>query len=185
MSPLDIKENRSTRKYPLGIQLKRVAWGAGRILFRLIPRPFHAPRAFLLKCFGARLGRNVHVANTAAIYFPWNLEAGDWVAIGERAVIYNLGMVKINGAATVSQGAHLCAGTHDFEDPATPLLTPPIEIGGQAWICADAFVGPGVRIGEGAVVGARAVVVKDVEAWSVVAGNPARFIRKRELKKVE
>lgn len=124
----------------------------------------------------------MNIANSAVIYFPWNLEARDWAAIGERAMIYNLGPVTLGEKATVSQGAHLCAGTHDFSDPATPLLTPPIAIGKQAWICADAFVGPGVKVGEGAVVGARAVAVKDVEPWAVVAGNPAKFIKMRVLK---
>ena len=142
MKSLDIKENRSERKYPLRIQLMRMAWSVGRVLFRLIPRPFYAPRRLLLRAFGAKVGRQVNVANTATIYFPWNFEAGDWSAVGERAMIYNLGRVTLGEKATVSQGAHLCAGTHDFLDPTVPLLTPPITIGDQAWVCADAFVGP-------------------------------------------
>jgi putative colanic acid biosynthesis acetyltransferase WcaF len=89
--------------------------------------------------------------------------------------------VTIGEKVTISQRAHLCAGTHDHTDPAMPLRKPPIEVGDQAWVCADAFVGPGVAVGEGAVVGARAVAVGDVEAWTIVAGNPARVVGKREL----
>jgi len=105
----------------------------------------------------------------------------NWSSIGEGALIYNLGPVTIGKSVTISHRAHLCAGTHDYRKPDMPLLKVPIEIQDQAWICADAFVGPGVVIGEGAVVGARAVVMHDVESWTVVAGNPAQFIKKRVL----
>ncbi len=182
MEDLDIAENRAERKYPLRVQLMRLAWGVGGVLFRLVPRPCYAPRRVLLRCFGAKVGKQVNIANTATIYFPWNLEIGDWSAIGEHAYIYNLGKIVIGKKATVSQRAHLCAGSHDYSDSTLPLLTPPISIGDQVWICADAFVGPNKIVGEGAVVGARAVVVKDVDPWTVVAGNPARLIKKRELK---
>lgn len=185
MAELNIEDNRLARKYQLHIQLLRVLWGIGRMLFRFVPRPLYAPRRVILRCFGARVGHKVNIANTANIYFPWNLEIGNWSSIGEGARIYNLGKITIGEKSTISQGAHLCAGTHDFNDPTTPLLTPPIHIESQAWICADAFVGPGIAIGEGAVVGARAVVLKEVGAWTVVAGNPARVIKKRELKECE
>lgn len=181
MNTLNIKENRVGKKYSLSVQLMRVAWGFGRIIFRMIPRPFYAPRRFILRCFGARLGRRVNVANTATIYFPWNLEVGDWSSIGERAMIYNLGKITIGKQATISQGAHLCAGSHDFRDPAMPLLTLPITIGDQAWVCADAFIGPRVVVGEGAVVGARAVAVRSVPPWTVVAGNPAVILKRRDF----
>jgi putative colanic acid biosynthesis acetyltransferase WcaF len=178
---LDIAGNRSAKKYSAKVQLMRVMWSMGRWLFRLVPRPLFAPRRLLLRLFGARIGRNVHVSNTAVIYFPWNLEIGDWSAIGDHAFIYNLGRVTIGQKTTISQRAHLCAGTHDYKDPSLPLLTPPIAIGNQAWVCADAFVGSGVSVGEGAVVGARAVVTRNVEAWAVVVGNPARKVKEREL----
>lgn len=181
MDHLDIAENRSKRKYPARVQLMRIAWAFGRLLFRLIPRPFYAPRRVLLRCFGAKLGRHVNIANSAVVYFPWNLEVGSWSSIGECAMIYNLGKISIGEATTISQGAHLCAGSHDYRYPAMPLLTSPITIDSQVWICADAFIGPGVHVEEGAVVGARAVATGNVEAWSVVAGNPAVFIKKRTL----
>jgi putative colanic acid biosynthesis acetyltransferase WcaF len=161
--------------------LKRLLWVIAGPMFRFSPRVLFRWRAFLLRLFGARIGRHVHVYNTAVIYFPWNLEIDDWSAVGEGVLIYNLGPIKIGKKVTISQRSHLCAGTHDHTDPTMPLLKPPITVEDQAWVCSDAFVGPGVTVGEGAVVGARAVVVKDVEPWDIVAGNPAHSIGKREL----
>lgn len=110
---------------------------------------------------------------------PWNLKIGDYAGVGDRVVLYALGSIQIGSFATVSQGAHLCAGTHDYNDPTLPLLKVPIKIGVGAWICADAFVGPGVTVGDGAIVGARAVVMKDVTPNTIVAGNPAKKIKDR------
>ena len=97
-------------------------------------------------------------------------------------LVYSLGPVRIGPRSTVSHNAHLCAGSHDYRDPALPLLRLPVTIGADAWICAQSFVGPGAVVGDGAVVGAGAVVSGAVEAWTVVAGNPARFVKKRVLK---
>lgn len=137
----------------------------------------------MLRLFGAQVGRNAHVYASARVYLPWNLTLGDEASIGEWAVIYNLGPVSIGARATISHRAHLCAGTHDYRNPSLPLLRLPITIGPQAWVCADAFVGPNVRVGDGAVVGAGAVVVRDVEPWQIVAGNPARLVKMRCLNK--
>lgn len=178
---LDISLNRQAVKYTPGEITRRVCWGITKPLFAFSPRSFFRWRCFLLRVFGAQIGQNVHVYNSATIYFPWNLDIGNYSAIGEHAYIYNLGKIVIGERATISHRAHLCAGTHDFCNPNLPLLKPPIAIGDQAWICADAFIGPNVVVGEGAVVGARAVVTKDVGPWDVVAGNPARVIKKRIL----
>ena len=156
----------------------------GALVFRLVPRPFFDVRNAILRLFGARIGRNVRLYGSVEVYMPWNLTIGDWSAIGEHAIIYNLGPVTIGRAATVSQHAHLCAGTHDYTAPDMPLLKPPIAIGDQVWVCADAFVGPGVHVGDGAVVGARAVAMRDVPPWTVVAGNPARPVKRREIRDV-
>ena len=99
--------------------------------------------------------------------------------MGDRAHLYALGPIRIGDRVTVSQGAHLCAGSHDFRDPTMALTRPPIRIDDDVWVCADAFVGPGVEIGRGAVVGARAVVVRSVAAGTIVAGNPARQVGRR------
>ena len=179
--PLDIAANRQARKYSGKEMLRRVLWSFGGLLFRFSPRPCFGWRRFILRCFGAKIGAHVNTYASTRVYFPWNLAVGDWTAIGENALIYNLGFVTLGQKVTISHGAHLCAGTHDYRDPRMPLLKPPIRIENQAWVCADAFVGPGVVVGEGAVVGARAVVMKDVAPWTVVTGNPARFVRKRTL----
>jgi putative colanic acid biosynthesis acetyltransferase WcaF len=178
---LDISSNRSSQKYTTGEQIRRILWGFGELLFRFSPRPCFGWRRFILRCFGAQIGTHMNTYPSTRIYFPWKLEVGNWSAIGEDALIYNLGKVTIGSRATVSHRAHLCAGTHDYRKADLPLLKPPIVIEDQVWICADAFVGPGVTVGKGAVVGARAVVVKDVGPWDVVAGNPARFVKKRTM----
>ena len=182
MGSLDILANRTSRKYSCKEMLLRVSWELGKVAFRFSPRPWFAWRRFLLRCFGASVGRHVHVYASARIYYPWNLVIGDWSSVGEDVLVYNLGLVKIGGRATVSQRGHLCAGTHDYESRELPLLKMPITIADEAWICADAFVSPGVTVGEGAVVGARAVVTKNVAPWTVVAGNPAREIKKRKIR---
>lgn len=179
---LDIQSNRLSRKYSRLENTRRIFWAVGKLFFRFSPRPLFGWRRFLLRIFGGSIGSNVNIYNSAVIYMPWNLKVEDWSAIGEDALIYNLGLITIGRQTTISHRAHLCAGTHDYMLPDLPLLKLPITIGDQAWVCADAFVGPGVTVGQGAVVGARAVVVEDVEPWTVVAGNPARFLMRRELK---
>jgi len=178
---LDIESNRGARKYDVGTLVRRVLWGIGFYLFRYSPRPLYGWRRVLLRMFGAEVGHEVQIHNTATIFFPWKFSIGDWSSVGAHAMIYNLGPVTIGEKVTISQRAHLCAGTHDASDPVMPLQKPPIVVDDQAWVCADAFVGPGVTVGEGAVVGARAVAVNDVEAWTIVGGNPAQFIKERHL----
>nr|WP_245686545.1 acetyltransferase [Paracoccus tibetensis] len=130
----------------------------------------------LLRAFGARVENSVHIYPTVSIAIPWNLTLLSECAVGDRAILYSLGPIKIGARATVSQGAHLCAGTHEWRDPKRPLVKPHIIIGEDAWICADAFIGPKVSVGVGAIVGARAVVMKDVASNSIMVGNPAREV---------
>lgn len=176
---MQIDQNRATRKWTRKELAGRVLWAACTPLFRFSPRLLWGWRSFLLRLFGAKVGANVHIHPSVRIFIPWNLEIGDWSSVGFDALIYNLGPVTIGSKVTVSQRAHLCAGSHDFRDPAMTLLKVPITIADEAWICADAFVGPGVVVGKGAVAGARAVVVRDVESGVIVGGNPAKLIGKR------
>ena len=176
-----IAANRTATKYSRGEIFRRVLWGLAHPLFRYSPRPCFAWRRLLLRLFGADVGRQVNIYPSTRIVLPWRLTIGDWSSIGEDALIYNLGQVTVGRAVTISQRAHLCAGTHDYRRDDMPLLRLPITVEDRAWICADAFLGPAVRIREGAVVGARAVVTKDVAAWAIVAGNPARQIGSRPL----
>ena len=129
--------------------------------------------------FGASIGSDVHVHPSVLITLPWNLEIGSHSSVGDRVILYNLGSITVGAGATISQGAHLCGGTHDYRRADMPLIKSPITIGEGAWICADAFVGPDVNVGDYAIVGARAVVMQDVKSWSIVAGNPARVVGSR------
>jgi putative colanic acid biosynthesis acetyltransferase WcaF len=176
---LAIDENRAAVKYTRRVQLLRVLWILGRALFQLTPRPCFALRRFILRCFGAKIGQQVNLYPSTHIYFPWNLTIGDFSSIGEWALVYNLGKVTIGTHATISQRVHLCGGTHDYRQAAMPLLKLPITIGNNTWICADAFIGPNITIGDGSIVGARAVAMQDVAPWTIVAGNPATFIETR------
>ncbi len=178
---LNIQQNRDQTKYPTKIQLLRVLWAVVRPLFRWSPRPCFGWRAFLLRIFGAKIGRSVHIYNSVQVQFPWNLQIDDFAAVGERAILYNLGQLRIGHSATISQGSHLCGGSHDYTSPDMILLCEPITIEASAWVCADAFIGPGVTVGEGAVVGARAAVFRNVPEWTIVGGNPAKEIGKRTV----
>jgi putative colanic acid biosynthesis acetyltransferase WcaF len=176
---LDIAANRRQAKYSRGEQARRVFWVLGGLAFRLVPRPLYGLRAAILRLHGARIGRHCQIYPSVRIFAPWQLEIGDWSAVGDRAILYNLGAIRIGERVTISQNAHLCAGTHDHGDPAMPLIRARIAVEDNAWICADAFVGPDVTVGRGAVVGARAVAVRPVPAGDIVAGNPARRIGRR------
>jgi putative colanic acid biosynthesis acetyltransferase WcaF len=175
--------NRASRKYSRAEQIQRVAWALGRWLIRLSPRPCFAWRRGVLRLFGARVGSHVNVYPTTHLYMPWNVELGDWAALGEDVLVYSLGKVRIGRSVTLSYRSHVCAGTHDLNDPALPLLKPPVVIEEAAWVGTEAFIGPGVTVGAGAIVGARAVVVKDVAPLDIVAGNPARIVSRREMRR--
>lgn len=174
---VDVTANRSATKWSRRELLLRLLWGTLHPAFRFSPRPFWAWRRLLLRMFGARIGRDVHIYPTVRIVVPWNLDIGDQAAVGDRAILYALGKITLGPRVTISQGAHLCAGTHDISRPDRPLVKAPIDVAADAWVAADAFVGPGVAIGQGAIVGARAVAMKDVAKRTIVAGNPAKVIR--------
>lgn len=167
-------------------KLGRVVWGiVWLILFRPTPRFLHGWRRFLLRCFGAKLGRGVFPFPSLQVWAPWNLEVGDHCALSDGVNCYSVDRIVIGSHVTISQDSFLCTATHDYEDPHFALITAPIRIGDGAWVAADAFIAPGVTLGEGAVVGARASVFRDVAPWTVVAGNPARLIKQRRLRSPE
>lgn len=178
-TPLDIEANRRAPKWTRKQLLVRTLWAFVTPLFRFSPRILWSWRNMLLRSFGARIGQGVHVYPNVQIVIPWTLTIEDQAAVGDGAILYGLGEIHIGKSATVSQNAHLCAGSHDYRRADFPLLKPPITIGEGAWICADAFVGPGVDVGAYAIVGAGSVVTKSVAAWTIVAGNPARLLRQR------
>lgn len=160
------------------IRLWSVVW---LCLFRPTPKCLNKWRLFVLKMFGAQISSRPFVYSSARVFAPFLLTLEDHACLGPFSEVYNLGPVRVCERATVSQQAYLCNGTHDLEDPAQPLMVGDMVIGRDVFIGARGFVMPGVQIGEGAVVGACAVVTKDVPPWTVVAGNPARFIRRREI----
>ncbi|MGB0766506.1 MAG: WcaF family extracellular polysaccharide biosynthesis acetyltransferase [Phycisphaeraceae bacterium] len=163
-------------------QVKRLLWSfVQATLFRYSLHNMYRWRRFLLRLFGAKLGEHTAVRPTAQIYVPWQLEMGDWSSIGDHAIIYSLGKITIGQRATISQYAHLCAGTHDYTTPDLPLLRVAITIGDECWIATDAYVGPGVTIGRMTVVGARSSVYKDLPEKKVCVGNPAKPIKDREF----
>ena len=171
-----------TTPYPRSEVLRRWVWLSVQVtLFRWSPRPLHAFRAHLLRLFGADIQAPAQVVifPTARITHPWKLSLAPRTMIGPGVTLYNLGPVRLEFGANISQNCHLCAGTHDITQWSMPLVTRPIVIGRNAWLGADVFVGPGVTIGELAVIGARSVVVKDQPARMVCAGNPCRPLKPR------
>jgi putative colanic acid biosynthesis acetyltransferase WcaF len=168
--------------FSLKNRFSRVLWGVVEVLFfRYTPKPLHKWRAFILRLFGAKVGKGVHVYPGAKIWAPWNIELGNECGVASGAILYSQGKITIGQRAVISQGAQLCSGTHDYTHPGFPLVTSPINIGDQAWIAADAFVHPGVTVGNGCVIGARSVVIKDMPEWMVCAGHPCKPIKERKL----
>jgi putative colanic acid biosynthesis acetyltransferase WcaF len=172
-----------TPAFPVRNRLLRAAWGVVYVLlFRTSPRPCHRWRVLLLRCFGAKLGKNCVIYGTARIWAPWNLTCDDVATIGDEAIIYNPEHVKLGSHAIVSQQAYLCGATHDYENPEFPLVAFPISVGPYAWVCARATVQPGVSVGEGAVLALGSVATRDLEPWTVYAGVPARRVKARVLR---
>lgn len=160
---------------------RRALWGvASALLFRPTHRLMHGWRRGVLRAFGARVGAGARVDPSVRIWAPWNLELGAACTVGPRVDLYSVAAIRIGENAVVSQNAHLCAAGHDVDSADFRLTPAPIVIGDHAWVAADAFIAPGVRLGDGAVAGARACVTRSVADWTIVAGNPARVIRRRE-----
>jgi putative colanic acid biosynthesis acetyltransferase WcaF len=164
---------------------RRAIWYAVEAtLFRWSFRRADRWRSFLLRCFGAKVGRRCLIRRTVRVEIPWNVTIGDDAILGEHAIIYSLGPITIGPRAMVSQFAHLCAGSHDHRTSAMMLLRVPISIGADAWVAADAFIGPGVTVGEGTIVGARSAVFADLPPWKICVGNPVRVLRDRQFQRV-
>ena len=157
-----------------------VTWG---LLASWTPPPMRPWRRFILRCFGAKLGAGSDVRGGARVWYPRHLQMGDRAVLASKVNCYNMAPITIGADAIVSQGAHLCAGSHDITSPVFQLTTRSISIGANAWIAAEAFVGPGVEVGEGAVLGARGVAFRSLEPWSVYAGNPAQRIKQRVMRR--
>jgi putative colanic acid biosynthesis acetyltransferase WcaF len=134
----------------------------------------------LLRLFGATLGPDCHFYPASRVWAPWNLRCADHVAAGDGVEIYNPSLMQLGSHVILSQDCYLCGATHDYNDPAFPLLAYAMSIEPYAWICARASVAPGIRVGEGAVLGLASVATRDLEPWTVYSGNPAQPLRKRQ-----
>lgn len=168
--------------YSFGHKLGRIAWGVvWFLLYRPTPRNLYAWRRLLLRLFGAKIGPGAKPCSGARIWAPWSLTMEEGSTLGDYVDCYTQAPIILRAHCTVSQYSFLCTGTHDYHRLDLPHRAAPIEIGAHAWVTADVFIGPGVTVGEGAVVGVRASVFDDVEPWTVVAGTPAKFIKKREI----
>jgi len=174
-----------TSDFGISNKVRRLVWNFS---YWILFRPFNFPlfrgwRNFVLRMFGAKISVTANIYASAKVWAPWNLEMADYACLGSEVDCYNQGKIIIGANTTISQKTYLCSSSHDISDSKHALILEPIIIEDQVWIAADAFIGPGVTIRQGAVVGARAAVFKDIEAWTVVGGNPAKFIKKREITK--
>jgi putative colanic acid biosynthesis acetyltransferase WcaF len=169
--------------FPVSVLVVRTLWNLTWLfLAAWTPPPLFFWRRLLLRLFGARVSSTALVYGSSKIWYPANVELGEFAQIGPRAIVYSMAKIAVEDYAIVSQGAHLCAGTHDIEDPNFQTLAKPITVRKRAWVAAESFIGPGVTVGEGAVLGARGVAVRDLEAWTVYAGNPARPVKLRHVR---
>ena len=161
-------------------KFQRIIWGMVYILlFRFTPSPFFTFRRYVLLIFGAKVDPTARIYPTVKIWLPKNLHIGSKSTIGPNSIIYNQGKITIKDRVIISQGSHICASTHNYNIRTHPLILAPVTIESDVWICADAFIGPGVNVSEGGVVGARAVIKKNTDVWSVYAGTPAVKLKER------
>lgn len=157
-------------------------WLVQAIAFPLTLHAHHAPRRFLLRLFGARLGQGVVIRPTARFHYPWQVAIDDYSWVGSDVVFYSLAPIHIGTHCVISQGSYLCAASHDPHDPAFGLQPAPIVVENGAWVATDCFIGPGVRIGANAVIGARSSVFKDMPPQQFCWGSPCRPHRPRTFR---
>ena len=180
MSAAQVPSLRYAPSFSLKNRLSRVIWGlAWTCLCRFTPPPLWAWRRFILRLFGAQIGRGARIYGSTRIWLPANLDLGRGAMLGRGVNCYNQAPITIGTDTVVSWNATLCSSTHDFSDPKFPLILRPIRIGSGAWIAAESFVGPGIAIEDGAVLGARSVAMQNLAGWALYSGNPAQKIRDR------
>ncbi len=175
------EHQRAVSPYSTKEKIGRLLWDiVGQRLFRCTFHTWYGVRARIVNLFGAHVATNARLRSTVRIEIPWNLTIGDNSSVGDGTRLYCLGPVTIGSHVSISQHAHVCAGTHDFTKPDMPLLRPPITIEDHAWIAADAFVGPDITVREGAILGARGCAFKDLDPWTIYGGNPAKPLGQRD-----
>lgn len=173
-------ENRLGRKHQAVRMLWNILWP---LTTWFLPRSLGMGwKRSLLRMFGAKVHPTAQVYSSARIYYPANLTMEAYSCLADGVECYNVAPVTVGAHSTISQGSLLCTASHDITDSHHRLVTAPIVVEDQVWIGARAYIGMGVVVRQGAVVGATASVYKTVEPWTVVGGNPARFIKKREIR---
>ncbi len=177
-SPLIVGDSNDPFKgapsFPFKHRLIRVLWNlVWGLLASWTPAPMHRWRIFLLRLFGAKVSWSAFVYGSTRVWYPPNLYVEESAALGPGVICYTMAKIRIERYAVVSQRAHLCCGSHDIQTPSFQLIARPITIRANSWVCAEAFVGPGVTVGTGAVLAARAVAFRNLEPWRVYTGNPA------------
>jgi len=160
-------------------------WLLEIVLFRLSPQAIYGWRRFLLRLFGAKIGKKVLIRPTVRTTYPWKLTVGDYSWIGDDVVLYTLGEINIGSNVVISQKSYLCTGSHDYQKQTFDIYAQPITIEDEAWVATDVFVAPGVTIGRGAVVGVRSTVLNDLPAGMICFGNPAKPVKPRIMKDEE
>ncbi|PPC74955.1 putative colanic acid biosynthesis acetyltransferase [Pokkaliibacter plantistimulans] len=179
---LQKKKNLQDQSFNISNKITRIIWGVVYYsLFRFSPTPFFRWRQKILRIFGSSILDTSRVYPSAKIWLPANLTMGSHSTLGPNVNCYNQGHITIEDYVIVSQGVSLCASTHDYNDPLHPLLLKPIHIKNHVWVCAEAFIGPGVVLEDGCVIGARSVAFKNCNSWSVYAGNPAVKLKDRVI----
>ena len=184
--PLDASLTRPLEggaSFSLGNRAFRAMWMASwLVLARFTPPPLHGWRRLVLRAFGAQIGKGARVHASVSIWHPRNLELGDAVLIGPGVRLYNQGQITVGARTVISQRAHICASTHDVNDPNFQLQLRPVRIGVQCWIAAEAFVGPGVTMHDHSVLAARGALFGDAAADGIYSGNPAALLKQRKLR---
>ncbi|WP_438483668.1 putative colanic acid biosynthesis acetyltransferase [Oleiharenicola lentus] len=182
LSKSSVRDYYTNPTFSLLNRFRRLAWNiASLLIFRTSPKIFFGWRAFVLRVFGAKIGYGTYIYPSAKIWAPWLLRVDDVATIGPKVEIYNPGGVTLEHHAIASQEAYLCGGSHDFNDPAFPMTWKPIVLEPYSWVCARAVVMPGVTVGRGAVLGAAAVIGKNLEPMGIYVGNPAERIATRTV----
>jgi len=156
-------------------------WFVQATIFRCSFHNMYLYRACILRLFGCKVGKGVKIRASAKFYYPWKISIGEYSWIGDGAILYSLDNIEIGDNCVISQYAHLCTGSHDVESESFKLITKPIIVKDAVWIATDVFVGQGVTLREGSVIGARSSIYKDTEAWIIYLGNPAIPVSKRDI----
>ena len=156
-------------------------WLVQAIAFPLSLHNLNGFRCWLLRLFGAKIGRGVVIRPTARFTYPWKVAIGDYSWVGDDVVFYSIDEITLGSHAVISQKSYLCTGSHNIHQPTFPLTTAPINIGNGVWVATDCFVAPGVTIGANTVIGARSSVFRDLPTQQVAWGTPCKAHYQREI----